>query len=210
MAVQHRNTYALAGDNGAFSLYDHAPFNGAPKAQRLLLALFFLPSDIRNNIALHLRPVLKGLSSAGNSLIGCCHHLIGLKFLPCGQSRRIALNRAIRLNCNKAPFSSQTLSLEGNHLKMLWVDLRHYHRNIRSPAVSAVIGDNRSLSLCIRFLNSLNLILCHIHCAEYEIHAGSHCLHLIYIHHNQLFNRFWHRRGHFPAVSYCLLIGFSR
>ena len=89
---------------------------------------------------------------------------------------------------------------------MLWVDLRHYHGNIRRPAMGAVVGYHRRLRLGICLLDGLYLILCHVHGAEYKINSRRNLFHLIYIHHNQLFNSLRHGGSHLPAVSHCFLI----
>ena len=92
---------------------------------------------------------------------------------------------------------------------MLRVYLRDHHGNVRCPAVSAVVGNHRSLRFCVSLLNGLDLILCHIHCAEYKINTGSYLFYLVYIHYNQLLNRLRHRSCHLPAAAYGLLVCLS-
>ena len=48
---------------------DNTIFNLTPDTKRLLLTLFFLPTNVRNYIAFHLRPVLEGLTGTGYSLV---------------------------------------------------------------------------------------------------------------------------------------------
>ena len=59
---------------------------------------------------------------------------------------------------------------------MLRIDLRDDHRDIRCPAVCAVIGDDGSLGLRVFLLNSPDLILGHVDSAETEIHFRCYCL----------------------------------
>ena len=164
MSVQYRYTDALAGDDRAFCRNDHAVFDLTPDTQRLLLGLFFLTADVRDDIANHFRPILKGLACAGDCLISRSNYFVRLILFPCSQHRCIALDGAVRLYCDETASSSQSLLLELDHMHVLRVDLRHYHRHVRSPTMSAVVGNYRSLCLCIRFLDGTDLILGHIYC----------------------------------------------
>ena len=181
----------------------------SPDTKRLFLGFLLLTADIRNDISNHLRPVLKGLACSGNGLIGCCHHLIRLKFLPRRKHRRVRLNGAVRLNSHETALCAKTLLLVFNYLHMLRVDLRNHHRHIRCPTVRAVIGNDRSFCLRILLLNLLNLFLCHVHCGKYEIDLCRNLLHFVDIHNHNLFHCFRHRCVHLPAVSDCLLISLA-
>ena len=44
------------------------------------------------------------------------------------------------------------------------VDFRHYHRHIRCPAMCTVVGNNRSLCLCVFFFDRFDLIFGHVNC----------------------------------------------
>ena len=94
-------------------------------------------------------------------------------------------------------------------LEVLRVDLRHYHGNVRCPAVSAVVGNDRSLSLCIGFLDGFDLLFGHINCGKYKIYSGSNLLYLVYIHNDQFLHCFRHRSIHFPAAADCFFVSFS-
>ncbi len=209
MSVKNRHPNALTGDHRLCRLHDLPVFNPSPQTQRLLFALLLLAANIGNNILHHLRPILKSLSCSGDRLIGSRHHLIRLKLLPRCQHRRIALDGAIRLYCNKPSLCSQTLPLRLNHLKMLRVDLRNHHGYILCPAMSAVVGNHRHLRPGISLLNRPNLILAHIHGAEYHIHLSGNLLHLIDIHHHHILHRLRHRSIHLPTASHRLLIRLS-
>ena len=78
MAVRHGDAYAMRADNRRFGGNNHAIFDVAPDFERLLLALFFLATDVRNDVVNHLRPALKGFASAGNCLIGGNDYARGL------------------------------------------------------------------------------------------------------------------------------------
>ena len=49
---------------------DFAVLDLTPDFKRLLLALFFLTADERDNVIYHLGPSLKCLAGAGNGLVG--------------------------------------------------------------------------------------------------------------------------------------------
>ena len=92
---------------------------------------------------------------------------------------------------------------------MLRVDLRDHHGHIRRPAVGAVVGNHRRLGLRVSLLDGADFFLGHVHGAEHEVHARGHLLHLVHVHHHQLFHSLGHRSGHFPAAAHRLLIGLS-
>ena len=179
MSVEDRNTYTLACDDRCGSRNDHAVLHFTPKTQRLLFALLFLAADIRDDISHHLRPICKGLARAGNRLIGRSNHFIGLKLFPCSQDRRIALNRAVGFYSNEASLGTESFFLRFDNCRMLRIDLRNHHRDIRCPAVCGVIGNNRCFCLCIGFLDLFDLVLCHIDSAEYKINLGCYMLHIV-------------------------------
>ena len=57
---------------------DLVVLNLTPDFERLLLALFFLTADERNDVIYHLRPGLKGLACAGNCLICADENVLNL------------------------------------------------------------------------------------------------------------------------------------
>ena len=178
-------------------------------AERLFLALLFLAADVRDDVADHLRPVLKVLARAGDCLIGRDNRLIGLKLLPRRKDRRIALNRAVRLDRDKASLGAEALSLRGDNLKVLRVHLRNDHRDIRGPAVCRVVRDNRRLVLCIGILDCADFFLRHIDRREDKVHFTRHLLDLIHIVNDHLLVALRHRNVEFPAVADRLLIGLA-
>ena len=158
---------------------------------------------------LHLRPVLEGFSCSGNSLVCSGNYFIRLELFPCGKYRSVALDRAVRFNSYKAAFCSETFLLEFDNLEVLRIDFRNYHRNVRCPAVCAVVGHNRCLCLCIFFLDRLDLILRHINCGKYKVNSSCNLLNLVDIHNNQLLYCLRHRSIHFPSAAYSLLVGLA-
>ena len=209
MAVKHRHTDTLAGDHRACSRNDLAVFHLTPDPQRLFLALFFFAAYVRNHILHHLRPVLECLTSPGDCLIGGSHYLIRLKFLPGRQHRRIALNRTVGLYGDETSGGAQTFTLRLDHLEMLRINLRNYHRHIRRPAVRAVVGNNRRLRLRILFLDLPDLLFRHIHRGKDEIYLSRHFRYFIDILDNDIPDRFRHRCGHLPSAAHSLLICFA-
>ena len=143
----------------------------APDPERLLLALLFLAANVRDHVLDHLRPVLEGLSGSGDRLVCSSDYFIRLKLSPCTEGRSVALDRAVRFYRDESACCAESLLLEFDHVKVLRVDLRDHHRNIRCPAVSAVVGYNRCLCLCVSFLDRTDLFFCHINGAEYEING---------------------------------------
>ena len=180
-----------------------------PDTKRLFLRFFFLSTDIRNDVSYHLRPVFKCLTSSGNCLIGCGNYFIRFKLFPCSKYRCIALDGAVWFYGNETAFGAKTLFLVFDNFHMFRVYFRHYHRNIRCPAVCAVIGNNRCLCLSIIFLDLFDLFFGHIYCGEYEIDFCCYFLYLIDIHDNDVFHCLRHWSIHFPTVTNRLFIGFS-
>ena len=158
---------------------------------------------------LHLRPVFECFSCSGNSLICSSYYFVWLKLFPCGKYRSIALDRAVRLNSYESAFCSETFLLELDHIEVLRVDFRNYHRNIRCPAVCTVVGNNRCLCLGILFLDCLDLFFRHINCGEYKVNSSCNFLYLVDIHNDQFLYCLRHRSIHFPSAAYSLLVGLA-
>ena len=180
-----------------------------PDTQRLFLRLFFLTTDVWNNVSKHLWPVLERLSCSGNSLIGSGNDFIWLKLFPCSQNRRITLDGAVWLYCYETALCTKTLFLILDNFHVLWIDFRNYHRHIRCPAVCTVVGNNRCLCLCVIFLDLFDLFFCHVYSRKYKVDLRSYLLYLIYIHYYNILYSFRHRSIHLPTVSHCLLISLS-
>ena len=112
----------------------------------------------------HFRPVFERFSCSGNCLISSCNHFIRFKFFPCCQYRCITLDRAVWFYCYETSCCSKTFFLEFDDIKVLWIDFRNYHRNIRCPSVCTVVGYNRCLCLSVFFLDLFDLFFCHVYC----------------------------------------------
>ena len=209
MSIEYGNADTLAGDHRACRRNDDAVLNFTPDTERFLFTLFFFSANIGNDVSNHLRPVLKGLSGTGNRLIGGGYHFCRLEFLPGGQHGGIALDGAVGLYGNKASCGSQTLLLEIYYLHVLRIDFRHYHGNIRGPAVCAVVGYHRGFRFRIFLFNLFDLFLCHINGAENKIHLSGNLFHFVDIHNHDFLNRFRHGSGHFPSVTHGILISFA-
>ena len=210
MAVGDGNTEALCGDDGLLSVDDPIALNVAPQLQRLLLALFFLAADVGDDVVHDLRHPVKGLARTGDGLVGADQRLADAEILHQGmQGRHIALQAAIGLDGDETALGAQTLALCRDDLNMVGVDLRHHHRDIRSAAVGAVVGDDRALCLGISLLKCFDLGLGHIDGAEDEVHLRSDLFHLGSVQHHQLLDAFGHRGGHGPAGTDSLLISLA-
>ena len=110
--VRNRYTEALCSDDRLLSIDDLVALNVAPQLQRLALALFLLAADVGDHVVHDLRHPVKGLTSAGNGLIGAHQRLAHAKVLHQGmQGRHIALQAAIGLDGDETALGAQTLAL---------------------------------------------------------------------------------------------------
>ena len=209
MSVQYRNTQALAYDDWFCCRYDHSVFNLTPQSQRLFLALFFFSTDIWNDIVFHFRPVFKCLSCSGNCLICSSNYFIWFKFFPGSKYRCIALNGAVWFNSDESLSSTKAFLLILDHIKMFRVDFRHYHRHIRCPAMCTVVGNNRSLCLCVFFFDRFDLIFGHVNCGKHKVNSRSNFFYFINIHNYDILYCFRHWSIHFPSAANSFLICLS-
>ena len=92
---------------------------------------------------------------------------------------------------------------------MIRVDLRYYHRNIRCPSVSRIVGDNRSFCLGISLLKNTDLILLHIYCRKYKIDVLYNFINLGNVLYDHALNGLGHRNIKLPSSLNRLLIGLS-
>ncbi len=159
MTIQNRNTDALAVNDRTFGRHNLTVLDMSEDPERFLLRLLFLTRNVRNNIAVHFRPVAEGLAGTGNCLIGRGNNFIGLEFLPCGKRRCIGLNRAVGFYRDETSPGSKPLSLIFDNSRVLRIDFRDNHRYVRRPAVRAVVGNNRRLGLCVSFLDLADFLL---------------------------------------------------
>ena len=209
MSVENGNADALACDRDSFSGNDHAVFDVTENAKRFLLALLFFSADVRDDIAVHLGPVLEGLSGAGDGLVGRYDCLIGLKLFPGCQSGRIALDGAVGLDRDKSAGSAQSLLLVFDDGGVLGVDLRDDHGNIRGPAVGAVVGNDRRLCFGILFFNGTDRVLGHVNRAEAEIHLGGDRFDILDILYNDLPDGFGDGCIHLPSSLDTFFVGLA-
>jgi len=211
VAVGNGNTQALRGYGGGGGVDDHAVFHMTPDLHRLLLGFFFFAADIRNHVIQNLRPAFKRLSCAGNCLIGAGENLCHIQIHQRLNSGNIALQRAVGFHGDKAALCAEAFALMIDHADVIGVDLRHHHRNIRRGAVSAVVGNNGALFLCVGFLKRPDLFFFHIDGTEDEIHHRSDAFDVLFCveqNHVGIFLR--HRCRHCPAAADCLCIHFPR
>ena len=210
MTVADRNTQTLCGDHRLGCRDNLVALDGAPDLHWLLLGLFFLAADVRDDVVNHFRPGLKGLAGTGDCLIGADHNLLDAEVLKCGQSRNIGLNGTVGLNRDKAALGAQTLALCRNDLCVICVDFRNDHRNVLGEAVCAVVGDNRALQLCIFFFQCADDILLHINGTERKVNLGSELLGIVLsVIEDHVLHIFRNRNSHLPAAFNSLCIGLA-
>ena len=165
---------AAAGESGLpGKVFGAIQIDMTPDLHRLLLGFFFFAADIRNHVIQNLRPAFKRLSCAGNCLIGAGENLCHIQIHQRLNSGNIALQRAVGFHGDKAALCAEAFALMIDHADVIGVDLRHHHRNIRRGAVSAVVGNNGALFLCVGFLKRPDLFFFHIDGTEDEIHHRS-------------------------------------
>ena len=85
----------------------------------------------------------------------------------------IALQGAVGLHRDKSALCAKASALRVNNSDVVGIDLRHDHRNVISPAMGGIIGNNGTFQLGVALLQCPDLFLFHIHGAETEIHGGS-------------------------------------
>ena len=212
VAVEHGHADALRGDaQRTVERHDLALglVHMAEDLQRLLLGLRFLAGDERNDVAHHFRPILERLARAGNGLVRAHDDLVRLEFLPCGQSRGIGLDGAVRLDGDETARGAETLLLMFDDLIVLRIDLRHHHRHVRSPAVGAVVGHDRGLGLRVFLFDGADLVLRHVHRGEHEVDVLDHVLDVGHVLDDHVLDELRHRGFHLPAAADGLLVGLA-
>ncbi len=212
MTVEHRHADALRGDaQRTVERHDLALFlvHVTEDLQRFLLGLRLFAGNERNDVAQHLRPVLERLAGTGNGLVRADDHLMRLELLPCGESRGVGLNRAVRLDRDETVLGAETLALVLDDLVMLRVDFRHHHRHVRGPTVRAVVGHDRGLGLRVFLFDRADLVLRHIHRGEHEIDVLDHVFDVGHVLDHHVLDELRHRGFHLPATADCLFIGLA-
>ena len=180
-----------------------------PNLQRLLFTLLFLTADIRNHVTNHFRPVLKGLTGAGDRLICADVDVLNTKSEKRCQCRNIALDRAVRLNSDKTTLGAESFALFLNNGCMIRVDLRNHHWNIRCPSMCRVIRNYRCLKLRDLLFKRADLILLHINSTEYEIDLLADLLYIFRTLNDHVLNIRRHFHIDLPAAFYCISIRLS-
>ena len=160
----------------------------------------------------HLRPAFKGLACPGDGLVGAGQHLVDLVARPHqrGEKGGVALDGAVGLHRNKAPFGPQPLSLGGDDLNVLRVELGDHHGHVVSPAVGGVVGDHWALGSGVPLLQGADVLLFHVHRAENKVHHARQLLHIrLSVQHGQRSGLLGEGSLHNPAVPHRLPVGFS-
>ena len=97
MSVGYWDAQTLGGDGGAIRLDKFIVLDASPDLQRLLLALFLLATDIRDQVIDHFGPTFKGLAGARDGLIGTDQDLFHTVLQQGGDGGSIRLDRAVGL-----------------------------------------------------------------------------------------------------------------
>ena len=151
MSVRNGNAQALSRKGRLRCVDDPIALNRAPDFQRLLFRLFFFSADVGDHIIENLREGFKGLTGSGNCLICTDKRTLNAKlFIQREQRGNIALERAVGLNADKAPFGSQAFSLSRDDGGVLRVQLRNDHRHIGRSSMRAVVRHDRAFRFRIR------------------------------------------------------------
>ena len=211
MTVAAGDTQTLGSDGRFCSVDNFAILDVTPQLQGLLLGFFLFTADVGDDVVHHFGPSFEGLACAGNGLIGADQGGIQAEFLQGVQSRNIALQTAVGLDGDEAPLGAQTLALRGDDFDMVCIDFRHNHGDVLSPAMGGIVGNHRALQLGVALLQGFDLILFHIHGAEYEIdHGGDFFCISLSVHHHHGSGGLGHGLFHGPAGSDGVTVGFPR
>ena len=211
VAVGRGDAQALGGDERLLGVHDDAVFNAAPDLHGLLLALFLLTADVGDDVVDHLGPGLEGLAGTGNGLISADEDLVEAEVSPeGGEGRDVALDGAVRLDCDEAALGAKALFLRGDDGEMLGVYLGDDHRNVRGPAVGAVVGDDGALGLGVLLLEGEDLFLLHIDGGEDKIDVLHHVRNVRGILDDDGLRALGHRLIERPLSANGLLIGLAR
>ena len=77
--------------------------------------------------------------------------------------------------------------------------------------MSAVVGNNGTLRLCVSFLKSLDLVLLHIDCAENKVNERSDFLNICRsVVDDEISHICGHRSIHAPTAANCLFVCLTR
>ena len=209
VTVGNGHAQTLRGDGDVVGEDDLVSLDVTPDLERLLLGLFLLAADIRNEVIDHFRPCLEGLAGAGNRLIGAGEHLVYAECLQGMNGGNIALQRAVGFDCHKASLGAQTLSLRLNHLDVVRVDFGNDHGNVRSKTVSRIVGNDGAFRLGVTLLESADFVLLHIDGAEAEVNLGGDLLHVVGVENNHILVLFGESGGHVPSAVHNLSVGFA-
>ena len=123
----------------------------------------------------------------------------------------IALKGAVGFHGDKAALCAKAFALALDDSRVIRVDLRNDHRDVRRAAVCAVVAHHRAFRLGVSFLQRLDLIFLHVDGAEDKIAQGRDLLHILgrvkdrHIRHGGR-----HGGGHQPMIAHSLTVGFAR
>ena len=211
MAVGGGDAQALRGDGRLLGVGDVVAVDPAPDLHGLLLALFLLAAYVGDDVVDHFRPGLEGLSCAGDGLIGADEDLVQPVLQPQrGEGGDVALDGAVALDGDEAARGAQALFLRGDDLQVLGVYLGDDHRHVRSPAVGAVVGDDRRLAPGVLLLERQYLLLLHVHGGEDEVHLAGDGSHVRGVLDDDTLCALGHRDVQRPTLGDGLLVGLAR
>ena len=135
MPVGDGDADAMGRNDRGGGAHDGAILDMSPDFEWLLFALFFLAADVGDDIVHHFGPALKGFPGAGNGLIGGNDNFLGFQIHERRQGRDIGLDGTVGLYGDKAGSGAQTLALQGDDARVLRIDFRDDHGDIRHHAV---------------------------------------------------------------------------
>ena len=166
----------------------------SPNLAEFFFALFFFAVDERNDVVNHFGPCGEILSGAGNGLIRTGQRTFDAQIQQRMNGRDIGLQRAVGFDGNKAGFRAKAFPLCVNDFRVVCIDFRDDHRNIRRETVRGVGGHNRASEFGIGFFQGFDFIFFHVDCAEDEINRRRDCFHVGNgVMHNEFGKLFRHR-----------------
>ena len=106
---------------------------------------------------------------------------------------------------------AQSLFLRGDRFEMIGVDFGNDHRHVGGKAVRGIIGHHGDFALGIRFLQSFDFFLIHIHRAKDEIDGFRNFIDVVFgVEYRQSRVFFGNGAAESPFARHGLRIGLSR
>ena len=207
MAVEDGDAEAMTGDARPVRRDDLSVPQPPQNLQGLALAFLLLAPDEGDDVAAHFGPRVEVLSRPRYGLVRRRDDLQRLKVAPGGEGRDVALDRTVGLHRDEAARRAQPAPLGLDDLCVGRVDLRDDHRDVRRPAVGAVVGHHGRLGAGVVLLQPPELVRGHVDGAEQKVHAIGHARHVAHVPQHEVPRGIGHGSVEEPAALHGLRVG---